>query len=214
MELSKIIDYWNNNCYSRVECINYLEEWLLSKHIVNDNIFNNLDWLKTDIITEEEAIECVKVFTDLIKDKETLKSIACILAGEYLTEDINSLVKIIEYHDWKIDKSINVFISWYYKLCDNNLYYQFVKKEFISYKIKVILNILLTCIGCLIAPISTSLLLLFIDYYVLPRSVALFLSVFNYVLLMFSLLSIILLLRNKHISVIFRFHLVFKFIKL
>lgn len=117
--LNDIVFYWNKNHYTQAICINSLDN-LFRDMLDNDKYIELkkvLEGVKQGVrLGESEVITAISIIEEAVTDDEKLTDIACILAGEYLSTDIDVLIKILEYYDWKLPVVKNMFVAWYYKL--------------------------------------------------------------------------------------------------
>lgn len=139
--IKDIIAFWNNNHYTQEICITALsnilehcdtlssQEWSMVRSVFGGIINNTM-------LGENTVIDTIKILEKVITNEEELASVACILAGEYLTRDYNDIIKVFEYYDWDIPAVKNIFMCWYFKLMGMEDYYKRIVGYYAKYKLE------------------------------------------------------------------------------
>lgn len=204
MDINEIILFWNNNYYSQTVCVTNLLALIESMAVSSDIKYLQQDAIKVlnaivnkiDIRNKVKLYNTIKFFESFIDDTDLLLNIACILSGEYLSEDLDNLVSIVEFWKWDVPVAKNIFISWYYDLINNVKYHRYVISEY-KYRHNItIIQFLMIIITGFILILSVESLLYFLSYTYLTNIPGLIIIVIQVIILMLLLMIIYLILNH------------------
>lgn len=176
-----------------------------------NRVINTLYSIKENLEPNEEEVRYLIDYLDnTIQDVTCLREIACILSGEYLDSNTYILSKILEYWNWDIKESTNIFISWYYTLCGNTTYYKEMKHRYHTCKLYAFIKMLLVTVICYMVPILFYMMFYYFNPDVLININSVLISFIHYLLLILSIIVIIILSNKGDYYLVFKLSIGFK----
>ena len=217
--IKEVIEYWTTNYYTQTICVYSLGEIIRLQYGLEYEDWHTIETVFDSIIdntsvNENMVIKVTRILEKIIPDKKELAHIACILAGEYLTSDEKDLIALLEYYNWNISQTKNIFIDWYFKIIGKSDYYS---KAVAGFKKCKLLN---SCraigmIGTgLTIPYLFFIVLMFMSRTYLTQLNSIILTIILFVLLLGTTLAAVLLVSNFKVSTLLRMNMGFKEYKL
>lgn len=213
--IKEVINYWMTNHYTQTICIYSLGEIIRLQYGLDFEEWHTVETVFDSVIDETSVgenmvIKTTHILEKIIPDKDELAQIACILAGEYLTSDEKDLITLLEYYNWNVSQTKNIFIDWYFKIIGKSDYYS---KAVAGFKKCKLLN---SCraigmIGTgLTIPYLFFIVLMFMSRTYLTQLNSIVLTIILFVLLLGTTLAAVLLVSNFKISTLLRMNMGFK----
>lgn len=212
--INDVLEYWTINNLDQSNTLLLLIDAFESIGIVSNagdlkDLLNRIA-VGSRYVTEDEARIIISILERNVKDISLLKKIACILAGENLENNYNVLETIMFKYHWSIPEDTNVFICWYYRLCNNKDYYGWVIRSFWYSKFLILCKTLLLFASILFMAKGVTSLILYLFSVFNPGVYDLYLAVTTTFTLFLSLFLIMVATYKYNLFVLFQFDIKFK----
>lgn len=194
MLLGDVFNHWYINNLDRYNTLSYLIEYF--KEYCDDfHLIQCLVKLRdTGSLSEGECVYVIRLVESMNFTLVELKTFASIFSGENLHNDYKTLDCILFKHKWLLSKSTNIFICWFFRLCNNNCYYRWAIHSFLINKLLMLLKTIgFVFIGIVISKLNKPLL-----HLIFVQSEGIVVTMLSYSLALFIVIIMLIILSVKY----------------